>query len=61
LPPIMRFISYIFPARYYTSLLQTVLLAGNFWPVILENGAVLGGMSTILFVLTRRALRKQLD
>jgi ABC-2 type transport system permease protein len=61
LPAVMRFITYIFPARYYTSLLQTILLAGNVWPVILPSAAVLAAMATVLFALTRRALKKQLD
>jgi ABC-2 type transport system permease protein len=61
LPAVMRFISHIFPARYYTSLLQTILLAGNVWQVILPNAAVLATMATVLFVMTRRALKKQLD
>jgi pyoluteorin transport system permease protein len=61
LPAAMRFVTYIFPARYYTSLLQTVLLAGDFWPVILQNAAVLAGMATLLLLMARRALTKQLD
>jgi ABC-2 type transport system permease protein len=61
LPAVMHFITYIFPARYYTSLLQTVLLAGNVWPVILPSAAVLATMATVLFVMTRRALQKRLD
>jgi len=61
LPAAMRFVTYIFPARYYTSLLQTVLLAGDFWPVILQNAAVLAGMATLLLLMARRALKKQLD
>ena len=37
LPVAVRILSYIFPARYYVALLQTELLAGNVWPIILPN------------------------
>jgi ABC-2 type transport system permease protein len=61
LPTVMRFITYIFPARYYVDLLQTVLLAGDFWPVILPDAAALAIMATLLLAMTRRALQKRLD
>ena len=50
-----------FPARYYVSLLQTVLLAGDVWAVILPNLAMLAAIATMLFVLTRLGFKKQLD
>lgn len=61
LPTAMRLITYLFPARYYVALLQTVLLAGNIWSVVLPNAAVLAGVSALLFSLTRRATQKRLD
>ena len=61
LPVAIRVLSYIFPARYYVALLQTELLAGNVWPIILPNSAMLAGMATLLFVLTRMGFKKQLD
>ena len=60
-PWAMRLVSYLFPARYYVALLQTVLLAGDVWAVILPNAAMLAGMATLLFALTRAATRKQID
>jgi ABC-2 type transport system permease protein len=39
-PWAMRLVSYLFPARYYVALLQTVLLAGDVWAVILPNAAM---------------------
>jgi ABC-2 type transport system permease protein len=61
LPMSIRFVTYVFPVRYYVALLQTVLLAGDVWAVILPNVAVLAGMAALLFVLTRMATKKQLD
>ena len=37
------------------------LLAGDVWPIILPNLAVLAGMAVLLFGLTRVGFRKQLD
>jgi ABC-2 type transport system permease protein len=61
LPLAVRVISYIFPARYYVALLQTELLTGNVWAIILPNSAMLAGMATLLFFLTRTGFKKQLD
>jgi ABC-2 type transport system permease protein len=61
LPLAMRVITHFFPARYYVALLQTVLLAGDIWSVILPNAAVLACASALLFALTRAATRKRLD
>jgi len=60
LPVAVRFLTYVFPARYYVTLLQTVLLAGDVWVVILPNMAMLAGMAALLFVLTRMQFKKQL-
>ena len=44
MPAVVRMITYLLPARYYVSLLQTIFLAGNVWSLILPNAAVLAGM-----------------
>ena len=60
MPAVVRVITYILPARYYVTLLQTVFLVGDIWTVILPNAAVLAGMAALFFGLTRRATRKEL-
>ena len=55
-----RLIAYVFPARYFVSLLQTVFLAGNIWNVILPNAAVMAGMAVGLLVLSMLATRKKI-
>jgi len=60
MPALVRVITYILPARYYVALLQTIFLAGDIWAVILPDAAVLAGMTTLFFVLTRRATQKKL-
>lgn len=60
MPAAVRVITYIVPARYYVTLLQTVFLAGDIWTVIVPNAAVLAGMAALFFVLARRATQKKL-
>jgi ABC-2 type transport system permease protein len=60
LPVAIRILTYLVPARYYVALLQTVLLAGDIWTVILPNLAMLAFMATLLFALTRMSFKKQL-
>jgi ABC-2 type transport system permease protein len=60
MPAIVRVITYVLPARYYVTLLQTIFLAGDIWAVILPNALVLGGMAAVLLSLTRRAIQKKL-
>jgi ABC-2 type transport system permease protein len=61
MPAAVRFVTYLLPARYYVALLQTIFLAGDVWPVILPNAAVLAGMAAVLLVLTRLVTRKRLE
>jgi ABC-2 type transport system permease protein len=60
MPAAVRMITYVLPARYYVSLLQTLFLAGDIWSVILPNAAVLAGMAAALLALSRAATRKSL-
>jgi ABC-2 type transport system permease protein len=60
LPMIVQLITFLLPARYYVTLLQTIFLVGDIWAVILPNAAVLAVMMTALLWLARRVTRKQL-
>jgi len=61
MPVMVRLITYVLPARYYVALLQTIFLAGDIWPVILPNMAVLAAMAALLVVLTRLVTHKRLE
>jgi ABC-2 type transport system permease protein len=61
MPAPLRFLTYALPARYYVALLQTMFLAGDVWPVILPNTAVLGVMAVLLAIVTRGVTRKRLE
>ncbi len=60
MPDAVRLISYIFPARYFVSVLQTLFLAGNVWSVVLPNAAVLAGMALALMTIAVRSTQKSL-
>lgn len=59
-PLAIRLVSYLVPARYFVSLLQTLFLAGDVWSVILPNAAVLAVVAVVMLILTRRATHKSL-
>ena len=60
MPAVIRAITYLLPARYYVALLQTTFLAGDIWPVILPNAAVLAIMVALLGVASRAVTHKRL-
>jgi ABC-2 type transport system permease protein len=59
-PVAVRLISYLMPARYYVSLLQTLFLTGNIWSVVIPNASVLGVIALALMFLSRIATQKRL-
>jgi ABC-2 type transport system permease protein len=59
-PVTIQLISYLVPARYFVSLLQTLFLVGDVWSVIWLNAAILTGAAIVLLSLARRATRKSL-
>jgi ABC-2 type transport system permease protein len=61
MPAAVHLITYVLPARYYVSLLQTIFLAGDIWAVILPDVAVLAIMAAALLFLMRRTTQKKLD
>lgn len=60
MPFAVQMITYVFPARYFVTLLQTLFLSGNNWSVILPNAAVLAGMAIVLLTLAARLTRKRI-
>jgi ABC-2 type transport system permease protein len=60
MPTALQLFTYILPARYFVTLLQTIFLAGDIWSIILPNAAVLALMAFLLLAATHRATRKKL-
>jgi ABC-2 type transport system permease protein len=60
MPAPIRLITYVLPARYYVTLLQTIFLAGNVWSVIVPNMLVLAAMTALLGYGSRAVTHKRL-
>lgn len=56
-----QFITYIIPARYFVSCLQTLFLVGNVWGLLLKNLLFLLGFSSLLFCIIAKITVKRLD
>ncbi len=56
MPVALQYISYIVPARYLIPSLQSVFLAGDLWPMILSNAAIMLGIGAFLFYRVTRSI-----
>lgn len=61
MPQAIQVITHIVAARYFVSILQTIFLAGDVWPVILSNAGALLIMAVLFLGITWRKSRKRLD
>ncbi len=60
MPAFVRAITYMLPARYFVSIVQSVFLAGNLWVVFVPSFVVLALMAVVLRMLARLSTRKRL-
>ena len=61
MPAPIRILTHLVAARYFVSILQTLFLAGDVWPVILGNSLALTLMAIFFLGLTLRRSHKRLD
>ncbi|HEY1931559.1 MAG TPA: ABC transporter permease [Acetobacteraceae bacterium] len=61
MPEWLRIVTYFVPARYLVSILQTLFLAGDVWPVILPNLAGLAAAAAVTVTATIAVTRRRLD
>lgn len=61
MPTIIRAITYLIPARYFVTALQTLFQAGDVWPVLVESMAFLAAASVFFIGLTALRTRRRLD
>jgi ABC-2 type transport system permease protein len=61
MPRWLQFVTYFVPARYLVSILQTLFLAGDVWPVILPNLAGLAAAAAVTLIATLLVTRRRLD
>ena len=60
-PTVIRLVGHALPATYFMELIRTLFLAGNVWPLIFKNCAILTGYAVLLLGLARYVTRKKLD
>lgn len=60
-PVVIQGISQLLPATHFMGLIKTLFLAGNNWPLIARDCAVLALYAAVLVFAARRTLRKTLD
>lgn len=60
-PAAVRVISQLLPATHFMGLIKTLFLAGDNWPMILRECAILLLYAGVLVLAVRRTLRKTLD
>jgi len=61
MPRWLQMITYAVPARYLVSILQTLFLAGDVWPVLLSNMAGLAVAAVLAVGATLAVTRRRLD
>ena len=61
MPHWLQWITYLVPARYLVSILQTLFLAGDIWAVLLPNMAGLAVAAAIAVIATLAITRRRLD
>jgi len=57
----LQLVSYVIPARYFVSTLQTLFLAGDIWSVILPDLFGLTVIAAVLFMLTALTTKTRLE
>jgi ABC-2 type transport system permease protein len=61
MPPVIRGITYLVPARYFVTAMQTLFQAGDVWPVLLRSMIFLAAASIFFLGLTAIKTRRRLD
>ena len=61
MPPAVRAVTYLIPARYYVTLLQTLFLAGDIPSVIIPCCITLGVFAVVLMSIARLKAPKSLE
>lgn len=61
MPAVVRALGQALPATYYLELLKSLFLAGDIWPLIFSNGAILLLYAVVLMALARAKTRKSLE
>ncbi|MBN2508323.1 MAG: ABC transporter permease subunit [Verrucomicrobia bacterium] len=61
MPPVIQAVTYVIPARYFVTAMQTLFQAGQVWPVLLSSGAFLAAAGGLFIGLTALKTRRHLE
>jgi len=61
MPPVIRAVTYVIPARYFVTGLQTVFAAGDVWSLLVPSMLAMLAIGSVFFAITARKTRKSLD
>jgi len=61
MPLPIRLLTYLVPARYFVTTLQTVFLAGDVWSVFIPNTLAMLAIGTVFILIARSKTKKSLD
>ena len=61
MPVPIQIITHIVAARYFVSILQSLFLAGDIWPIFMVNCLWLAGMAVFFFMVIKRKFHKRLQ
>jgi pyoluteorin transport system permease protein len=59
-PPLVRVIGLALPATHFLDLVKTLMLAGDVWPIVLRDGAILVAYAVVLLTAARLVTRKRI-
>ncbi|MGK5594499.1 MAG: ABC transporter permease [Parachlamydiaceae bacterium] len=61
MPLLIQLVTYIIPARYFVSSLQTIFLVGNVWSLLFYNLVPMFLVGLVLYLITTQITVKRLD
>lgn len=61
MPPVVSALAHLLPATHYLDALKTLLLAGNVWPIVMRDCAILALYAVSMLLLARAKIVKRLE
>ncbi|HUV96356.1 MAG TPA: hypothetical protein VMV98_02710, partial [Acidobacteriaceae bacterium] len=61
MPQIIQLLTHIVAARYFVTMLQSIFLAGDVWPVLLRSALGMGILCAVFLGISLLRFRKRLD
>ncbi|HXP62532.1 MAG TPA: ABC transporter permease [Dongiaceae bacterium] len=61
MPPVIRAVTYLVPARYFVTAMQTLFQAGDLWAVLLKSMLFLAIASAFFIAMTALKTRKRIE